>query len=213
MRGPFVNGHQHCARRRGFLTSAAALGAGVLLPGSAHGAEIRDLRGTVFVNRRVATFDTPIRPGDSVVAAWGSSITFVLGGDAFRVRGGTALTIDPDDGALARGLRILTGALLGVFGRGSAVLGIRNATIGIRGTGLYLDVSPTRTYFCTCYGETNLWAEGAPHHISATHHNAQYIDFDESGTMTMQATQVIGHDDAELRELEAFHGRRPPFDA
>ena len=28
----------------------------------------------------------------------------------------------------------------------------QTATIGIRGTGVYVEAEPSQTYFCTCYG-------------------------------------------------------------
>ena len=102
---------------------------------------------------------------------------------------------------------------MSVFGRGKDKKIITHtATIGIRGTALYLDVEPVKTYFCTCYGETMFTAGGERHEIISTHHDAHIIDFDETGVMSMKATEVIDHTDDELRQLESYFGRKPAFD-
>jgi len=203
-----------CYSRRQFIASTLAIAGSILIPVTAQCAEIRELGGTVFVNRKRADLSTPIQPGDSVVASHNGNITFTVGDDGFMLRPGTALKLERDNSLLLTGLRLLTGGLLSVFGRGMQKKIITStATIGIRGTGLYLNVEPVRTYFCTCYGETSLTAGGEQHPITATHHEAQYIDFGENGVMSMQATSVIDHTDDELRQLEAFFGRKPAFDS
>ena len=51
-------------------------------------------------------------------------------------------------------LRVVTGAVLSVFSPGeSKTLRTSTATIGIRGTAVYLEAEESRTYVCTCYGE------------------------------------------------------------
>ena len=37
-----------------------------------------------------------------------------------------------------------------------------NATIGIRGTGAYIEVHEGRTYFCLCYGKAEVGGKGFP---------------------------------------------------
>ena len=52
-----------------------------------------------------------------------------------------------------------TGKLLSVHARGSNVqMSTVVATIGIRGTGVYLEADPEQTYVCTCYGVTDISA-------------------------------------------------------
>lgn len=203
----------HNCSRRQFISSSIALGGMILVPTSVYGAEIQKLTGTVFINRIKADNSTRIRPGDNIIVSHGSSLTFALGDDAYKLKGGTVITLDTDDNLIVNGLRLLTGAFLSVFGRGrDRKIIMRNATIGIRGTALYINMEPVSTYFCACYGNTTFTAEGVDHDISATHHNAHIIEFDENGGMSMQATQVLGHTDDELRELEAYVGRKPLFD-
>lgn len=194
------------------MLGSMALGIGLLLPAGSR-ASIQNLTGRVYINNRPAGSESVIAAGDSIVVSQDGNLTFSLGADAYRLRGGTALQLPDSDGFLTQGLRLLTGGLLAVFGRGEPRRLVTNtATIGIRGTGVYLDVSPLQSYFCTCYGETELAAGGHSEIIRATHHNAHIIDFDMSGAMSMAATEVRDHSDEELRELEALVGRVPDFD-
>lgn len=197
--------------RRRFLETSLILGAGLMLPASA-AANIHSLNGRVFINNRPVRPDGVIAAGDHIVVGHGGNLTFSLGNDAYRLRGGTVLKLGGGDNILVQGLRLLTGGLLAAFGRGERQLITRTATIGIRGTALYLNVIPLQTYFCTCYGETVLSADGKRETVSATHHNAHIIDFDMGGTMSMAATEVRDHTDDELRELEGLVGRVPAFD-
>jgi hypothetical protein len=38
----------------------------------------------------------------------------------------------------------------------------KTATVGIRGTGVYLEADPEQTYFCTCYGVADVTANDDP---------------------------------------------------
>lgn len=200
--------------RRKFITTSLVVAGAILVPINARCNEIQEITGTVFVNGRRADETTIIKPGDSVVTGPDGRVTFTVGKDGFMLRPGTRLELETEDGVIVKGLRLLTGALLSVFGKsGYREIMTRTATIGIRGTGLYLDVKPAKTYFCTCYGETTITDAEHSHEISSTHHEAYYITFDDAGLMTMKATEVIGHTDEELRQLESYFGRKPAFDS
>ena len=139
----------------------------------------------------------------------------VMGRDAFLIRANSEVEIlGKPKAVLLTGLRIVTGALLGVFGKGGPrQLLTPTATAGIRGTGVYVEASPERTYLCTCYGtveiedqhrtEKRLVVSGyhAPNII-----HAQMID----GTM-MQKAEFTNHTDEELVMLGKLVGRVPPF--
>lgn len=199
--------------RRHFLAAAAAA---TCLPVSLTFAsgQIQHLSGRVTVNGRRIGSDGRIRAGDHVVVAHDSEIEFTLGADAYRLGPLSALTLDGGGDAGIGALRLLTGALLAVFGERRTRLPIRTAfaTIGIRGTGVFVAAAPQQVYTCTCYGTTDLVA--GPHNevFSADHHNAHIVDRHSDGTMTMAATKVLGHDDEQLRRLESYVGRTPPFD-
>ncbi|HYL72199.1 MAG TPA: hypothetical protein VEY89_12940, partial [Candidatus Dormibacteraeota bacterium] len=93
--------------------------------------------------------------GDRVSTGADGEVVFVVDKDAVLVRAGSELSI------LKTGLRIVTGAVLSVFG-GPRELRTPTAHIGIRGTAVYLEVEPNRTYVCTCYGEAVLEPLGDP---------------------------------------------------
>jgi hypothetical protein len=96
---------------------------------------------------------------------------------------------------------------------------VSTATIGIRGTGCYIESEGTgakaRTYFCLCYGSVELTPTAAPQEAesySTRHHEKpMYIHNDMNMAKMMVPAGVINHTDAELEMLEALVGRRPPF--
>ena len=174
-----------------------------------------NVKGEVTINGRPAKVGAALKPGDSVATAAGSSAVFVVGGDAFLIREkGELLTAG--DNALTGVLRLVTGKLLSVFGRGPRRITTPTATIGIRGTGIYIEAEAERTYVCTCYGVVDLQASNMPEvreTVSTTHHDApRYIYAHGEMPIKMIAqAPVVNHTDAELIMLEALVGRKPPF--
>lgn len=199
--------------RRRLLAGSALAPLLLWLPGKSHAAStIRQLEGSVFVNNRPATAATAIRAGDQIVVAHGGKLAMSVGGDAFLLREGTVLEL-AGSGVLS-GLRLLTGAMLSVFAkrRKPAYIMTGVATIGIRGTGVYMNAQPHRLYTCTCYGETDIRIGAHVQRISASHHKAHEIAPGSDGVMVMQSMEVIDHTDDELRMLEGYVGRKPMFD-
>jgi len=167
------------------------------------------LRGDVRINGQTAQQGQEIRAGDTVTTGPGAELVFVIGRDAYLVRERSSLSFGAD------ALRLVTGAVLSVFGKGTPRrIETPTATIGIRGTGVYVESEPSRTYVCTCYGEADLAARGDPaarETVRTRHHEApRYIMAGGAPQMLMQAP-VINHTDAELILLESLVGRRPPF--
>lgn len=204
----------HHVSRRDFLAGMALAGSGLILPGNSSANGVQQLSGSVFVNRRYAAVGTPVNPGDMVTVAHGGTVAFTIGEDAYLLRGGTTMLIETGNSALIQGLRLLAGAVLGVFGKGDKRITTRTATIGIRGTGLYLDTAPDKTYFCTCYGETELRVDNMkPKVLTATHHNAVMIYTPPDGDNRIHNMAGFEyHTDDELRATEALQGRKVPFD-
>jgi hypothetical protein len=199
--------------RRRFLASAAIAPLLLWLPGRSYASStIHQIEGEVYVNNRLATEATSIKAGDKIVVAHGGKLAMSIGGDAFLLRGGTVLEIAGH--GIISGLRLLTGAMLSVFAkrRKRAYIITSTATIGIRGTGVYLSAQPHRLYTCTCYGKTDLRIGHHVEQISATHHNAHEISPDNNGLMAMKSMEVLDHTDDELRMLEGYVGRKPAFD-
>ena len=207
-------------QRRQFLTSVAVLPLVLYLPiSNAAGKKltgvIHELEGNVFINKRVATQTSSIQAGDRLSVAYGGRLVFSMGEDSYLLQEGSSLEVASKDNSVVSGLRLLTGGLLSVFGQRDSTTRIytHTATIGIRGTGVYLNSQPDQLYFCTCYGKTDLHlGHNHDEHIESTHHNAFNITGKSERNMTMTATEVIGHTDDDLRLLERYSGRKPPFD-
>jgi hypothetical protein len=199
--------------RRKFLQGTAGIGCGLLIPGIAQAANVHELSGKVYINNELATLDSVIRSGDLVTTSHNGRISFSIDGDAFLLKERTSLKVGSKDSVVINVLSLLTGKLLSVFEKGrKREIVTRTATIGIRGTACFLNVAPKKTYYCNCYGKTELRAENIKEVFEATHHNAHQIDFDGMHVMGMAVMKVIDHTDDELRQLESYVGRVPPFD-
>lgn len=200
--------------RRRFLQGAAALvlvrdalAAGTLEKG------VYRVTGAARINDRAAVRGMEVKPGDAVTTAAGSEIIFVVNRDAFLLRENARLEVG---GVAADVFRILTGALLSVYQPGvRKTLRAQNATIGIRGTAVYVESGADKTYVCTCYGEAELTplADPAAREIVRTRHHEQprYI-LPKGAPQMMMKAPVVNHTDAELKMLESLVGRSPPFD-
>jgi len=183
----------------------------------ADGRSVHSLQGEVTVNGVTADLQTRIGSGDSVHTGANSEIVFAVGGDAFLLRADSEMDI-AGSGFVVRSLRILSGRLLSVFAareRGQALsLQASTATIGIRGTGVYVESQVERSYVCTCYGQAELVSSIDPADselITSRNHDApRYISRDASGGRRIREAPVINHDNEELKLLEAIVGRELP---
>jgi hypothetical protein len=198
--------------RRQFLTASAVLGAALLLPGTARSAAVRQLQGNVRVNGQRATRSTRVRPGDTIETGPNSRFVFVVGQDAFLLREQSRLALDRSQagkGVAISGLRLVTGALLAVFGKGLRVIETAAATAGIRGTGVYLEASTTETYFCACYGEVELRDKaGSVRKLVVSGYHTPNMIYARMVDGKMMAPSVVkNHTDDELIMLERLVGR------
>ena len=201
--------------------SAAALGANLaflrraLAAGSIEKG-VHRLRGDVRVNGVPAKEGMDVKAGDVITTGAASEVVFVAGKDAFLIREKSRVEVQGTLGALViSGLRLITGAVLSVFSPGERrTLTTATATIGIRGTAVYLEAEESKTYICTCYGEAEIVSTADPsaREVVRTKHHEQprYIMGTGAPQMLMGAP-VVNHTDAEVTMLEALVGRRPPF--
>lgn len=173
-------------------------------------------QGTLLINAVPAGLGTAVGSGDIITTGVSGGAVFVFGEDAFLVRGGSEIVLDDmEPGAAEKFFTVVTGAILSVFGpRPNAVtLDTPLATIGIRGTGIYIESRPNRTYVCTCFGTSNIISKvqpGVEETVRTTHHEAPRYLFAPGQGPGIQSAPVFDHTDDEVTMLEALVGRTPP---
>ena len=181
------------------------------------GQSIYRISGKVLVNGQVAAADTRIAANDVVETAPGSEIIFVVGANAMLVRGDSRVALKASTAAAPlAAIEVLKGKVLTVFGPGEPRrIATSTATIGIRGTGVYLEADPQQTYFCTCYGAADVAASKDPLStdtvVSAHHDKPLYILADAQPGRSIRAAPFVNHTDQELLLIETLVGRTPPF--
>ena len=183
------------------------------------GQSIYGLAGEVAVNDAPAKLSTQIRPGDTVQTGRNSEIIFVIGTQSMIMRGDSRLLVQPAENTATAlvigGLRLLAGKLLSVSRNSPMKLTTATATIGIRGTGFYVEADPAQTYFCTCYGVTEIEATADPESretVAATRHDQPlYIVADGGRGKNIRNAPFINHTDQELALIETLVGRKTPF--
>lgn len=216
---------------RALATGALAYGGDAALAQSLFGSKpaklppgrsVYSLSGDVKVNNQPANPSSLIQPGDTVQTGADSQAVFAVGGHAMILRGGSTLVIQ--QGQLAQesklatvisGLQLLTGKLLSVSRSSSMTVKTSTATVGIRGTGFYLEADPELTYFCTCYGATEVQATDDPESresVVASHHDRPLYIVKDGGTgRNIRNAPFVNHTDPELALIETIVGRTPPF--
>lgn len=211
--------------RRDFLLKALAAGAlaagtpawaqvlgrrpGKLPPGRS----IYDVSGRVTINGAPAVAGTPVGAADRIETGPDARLIFVVGADAFLLRENSRLEMAGAD-RLVGVLRLVTGKLLSVFGSSEKRVLTPTASMGIRGTGLYVEVQPGRTYACTCYGEVAIAAADDPRireTIISRHHDAPRYILAPGVADRIRPAPFVDHTDVELALIESLVGRTPPF--
>jgi len=200
--------------RRRFIGAAAA--SGLLLPLDAFSAtdQVHDLRGRVTISNRPATWKSEILPGDRIVTGNDGHFVFVMGQDAVMLRSRSELVIERYEESQGL-LRLLTGAMGAVFGRGrQRRIVASNATAGIRGTGVYTETRGDGTYFCTCWGAVDLAATddaGDKQLVESRRHIANLIASSAKDGTRFRPADFETHTDEEMDILEKCVGRRSPI--
>jgi hypothetical protein len=175
------------------------------------------VRGDVRINGMPARVGMEVKPGDVITTGRDAELVVVVGSDAFLVRAQSRVELAGDAARLlVTGLRLVTGALLSVFEPGKPKqIRTVTATIGIRGTGIYVESEGNRTYVCTCYGEAVLAPVDDPaaaETVYTEHHDHPRYIYPKGMPRMIETAPVINHSDAELSMLEGLVGRAPPFE-
>jgi len=196
----------------------AAMGC-VLVPLPAHAQErwgvVRELSGEATVNGYAATRQSALRSGQTLRTGPDGRIWFTIGNDAYFLRPNSRLHLDTSSGSepFVNFLRLVTGALGATFQRGNArTVTTPTSTIGIRGTGVYVEAAREFTYACICFGETEISAlsTGATAYsasVSTNGHEARLVRLG----MPIARVGFERHTNEEMAALEALVGRPNPF--
>jgi hypothetical protein len=174
------------------------------------------VRGDARINGQPAQRGMAVKPGDVITTGRGAELVVVVGRDAFLVRAQSRIELTGDaTRLLVASLRVVTGALLSVFEPGrQASIRTATATIGIRGTGIYVELDGSRTYVCTCYGEAELAPvddPGLAETVRTEHHDEPRYIYPRGMPRMIEKAPVVNHTDEELIMLESLVGRTVPF--
>jgi len=190
----------------GWMSRALASGDLGATPG------INRLEGTATVNGKPAKVGTVVNMGDRVATGADSQAVVVLKGDAFLLRQRTVIVVQGGRDGTLTDLAITAGRVLSVFAKKPVSVKANVATIGIRGTGAYLEVEPASVYFCLCYGEALVEGGGMDSKlVKTTHHEQPLLLREGGGIMRAEPGPFRNHSDDELILLESLVGREPPF--
>ena len=173
------------------------------------------LSGTVLIRGAQATLETQIRPGDIVETGTDGEIIFVVGDNAMLLRSESNLVLVPGIGDREPlqlvDINLVKGSLLAVCGPGKRKVHTETAEIAVLGTGFYVESDPERTYFCTCYGKTQITAKKNPNITEQV-----VVSFHHDKPLLILANRILrsvfkNHTDQELCVIETLVGRMPPF--
>jgi len=181
------------------------------------GRSIYRLSGRVLVNGVQATLETRIFAGDTVETSKDGEIVFIVGGNSMIMRANSRMELRTEnkESFILTGLRMLSGKLLSVSRNRPMQVQTITATIGIRGTGFYMEADPEQTYFCTCYGATEIASNDDPNSkdsiVAKQHDKPIYILSGDRGGKGIRRAPFVNHTDQELMLIESLVGRAPPF--
>ena len=199
-----------------FLASASAFGE---VPKKlADDKSIFEITGDVTVNGERANKDTFIKADALVETASNSYIIFKVGKDSHILRENSRLQLEGQN-VVEAGFNLISGKILSVFGKREEgkvhTLRTSTATIGIRGTGVYAESDPDKSYLCTCYGQTEIQSAINPKQkeiITATYHDApRFILKNSDKKKLIVPAPIFNHTDEELMLIEAIVGRKAPI--
>jgi hypothetical protein len=206
-------------RRRSFLQAAAGWtamgGFGAAL--AQQRSNVVELLGDATVNNERLRRDMYIQTGDRVETGPGSNLVFVMGNSAFHVRQNSRVTVER--GATLNAvsvLRMLTGAVVSVWGRGNTrLIQTPTLTAGIRGTGVYTEIFPQqsyRSYFCNCYGTVEL-SSGPDRALSqAEYHQSFWAEPVPKNGKLLTPAKAINHTDEEVEAVARLLGHRTAWE-
>jgi hypothetical protein len=169
--------------------------------------------GDILLNGQRMLPQQTVQTGDQIQTGPGSRLVFVIGDAAFHVRQNSRLSVERGASLNAVSLlRLLTGAVVSVFGRGSnRTISTPTLTAGIRGTGVYTEIMDDqggRTYFCNCYGAVDVVAGPDRAFSQASYHQSFWGEPAARNGRFIRPANAINHTDEELEFLARLVGQR-----
>jgi hypothetical protein len=173
--------------------------------------------GTVTVNDQAATADTSIGPNAKLRIAKNSELIAILGELAIIVRSESEVVV----GDKVSDLRVIKGNLLAAAAPGEYRIATNIATIVQRGkdekagVGFYVEAKEELTYFCTCYGVSEISVNDdatIKSAVSAQHHDRPVNIFgDKNRRERIVTAKFKNHTDEELKLIGELIKHIPPF--
>lgn len=198
-------------QRRDTLKAAAAWVAMGGLPAAMaqQRSNIVDLRGDALLNGNRLQSGQTILTGDQIQTGPGSNLMFVIGNSAFQVRENSMMTVERGNSLNTVSLlRLLTGAVISVWGKGSnRSIIMPTLTAGIRGTGVYAEVFASqgdRSYFCNCYGTVDMESSGEKTVSQSSYHQSFWGEVEPKNGRRLTPANAINHSDEELEFLASL---------
>ena len=195
-------------QRRSFLHAAAAWTAmgGFEAAHAQQRSNIVELVGDATINGERLTPQRQVQTGDQIATGPGSQLVFAIGNSSYLVRQNSRFAVER--GATLNTvslLRMLTGAVASVWGRGNSRQIITpTLTAGIRGTGVYTEVRADegyRSYFCNCYGTVDMIAGNERLVSQSNYHQSFWAEAQPKDGRLLTAAGAINHTDEEMEYL------------
>ncbi|MGE0097595.1 MAG: iron dicitrate transport regulator FecR [Hydrogenophaga sp.] len=202
-------------QRRDTLKAAAAwaLAGGLPAAMAQQRSNVVEFVGDVMLNGQRMLPQQTVQTGDDILTGPASRLVFLIGNAAFHVRQNSRLRVER--GATlntASLLRLLSGAVVSAFGRGSnRSIVTPTLTAGIRGTGVYTEIMADqggRTYFCNCYGTVDMESNGNRAVSVSSYHQSFWGEVQPRGGRFLTPAPALNHTDEELEFLARLIGQR-----
>jgi hypothetical protein len=207
-------------QRRSFLQAAAAWTAmgGAAAAHAQQRSNIVELVGDATINGERLLRQRQIQTGDTLETGPGSQLVFTIGNSSYLVRQNSRFAVER--GATLNTvslLRMLTGAVASVWGRGSnRQIVTPTLTAGIRGTGVYTEVRPQegyRSYFCNCYGTVDMIAGRERLVSTSNYHQSFWAEAQPRDGRLLTPAGAINHTDEEMEYLARLVNQQTAWEA
>lgn len=170
--------------------------------------------GDVILNGKKVYIGSTVRQGDIIETKTGSQVVVSLNDDIFQIRENSFFEL-PSKNENKSGGKLLAGSILASFTPGKPKnLQVENkGTIGIRGTGIYLEIEKEHTQFCLCYGKAEIHQKNNKLIIETdTKFHKDFLILNDGNVKpTEPLERKLNHTSRQNIDLENFAGRSSPF--